>query len=887
MSKVSFRARALDVYKPMPVYRYEEIPDLRDFDKINRAVVQMPTGMEKEEETETHLQKALTAQQFYGTAEVRAIPIPDVRCVDERYEKLYLADYKTTKQYIHIQALGMEQEIPDYDLDSEDESWLQEQSKKMEISNIKFEEMMDRLEKGSGQQVVTLPEAKLLLKEDDDLIISVYDYWLNKRLRLEMPLISQVKSEKRDGTTTNNPYVAFRRRTEKMQTRKNRKNDEVSYERMLKLKRDMVKASTLTEFLKRREKSKKEILQLTLEILEKRYQMADYSGNMLAEAEAERAKMPLFVPPYMFNSHGLTVPTMNGEEVAPVRKKRQYRRRQKQGQQPVHPHAAAAAMATSATFSGEVDILRHALDSSEDDFLSPTLSPSEHEDENDPDGPFAFKRRKTCNYYAPLLSRHGNWPWCDPKEGGKGDKRHRFSLTTLPGGRCVGYARRRVGRGGRVILDRGYTPWDDGLDRLDLVSGQSYRGQLGDYITYIREKNIPYYKPQSPPPPEEDWEDITHSSLLSKSSSSSLLSKSSSSSTSSMAVKSDFNVESFHCHRQQLLAMHRKQEWRQSHHHCPSPSPSSSGVNGHSHSQQQSASGSVNGHGQQQSASGSVNGQRHRQSFCSQPTSRFTLDSASAQFAVTAVIDSAHLDPKGGKEEGGEGSGEGAGQPGKVKVVSDHCGALSSSSSSTSSAPSSSCELPVSFSSHPPLAAVKTVAVSSACGVQSQNSVMTSSSSSSLSVTSLLSLSSQSCRAVQLQPGSCVVRPNGPLVTSAVPSGWVPGKNSASILQLPVPMTTAAVLRAVVPASPSPSSSSSSSCSSLPTSTPVAVCAASAIMAGKTLTGSKMVAAGVTGSGMCNRPSSSAISILKTSHEEGGSSVHIFTKDTPVPMDVS
>lgn len=51
MSKVSFRARALDVSKPMPIYRSEEIPDLRDFDKINRAVLQMPTGMEKEEET--------------------------------------------------------------------------------------------------------------------------------------------------------------------------------------------------------------------------------------------------------------------------------------------------------------------------------------------------------------------------------------------------------------------------------------------------------------------------------------------------------------------------------------------------------------------------------------------------------------------------------------------------------------------------------------------------------------------------------------------------------------------------------------------------------------------------------------------------------------------
>jgi enhancer of polycomb-like protein len=32
-------------------------------------------------------------------------------------------------------------------------------------------------------QVVTLHEAKALLKEDDDLIIAVYDYWLTKRLR--------------------------------------------------------------------------------------------------------------------------------------------------------------------------------------------------------------------------------------------------------------------------------------------------------------------------------------------------------------------------------------------------------------------------------------------------------------------------------------------------------------------------------------------------------------------------------------------------------------------------------------------------------------------------------------------------------------------------------
>uniref|UniRef100_T1GZK4 Uncharacterized protein n=1 Tax=Megaselia scalaris TaxID=36166 RepID=T1GZK4_MEGSC len=52
MSKLSFRARALDPSKPMPIYLAEELPDLQEYSAINRAVPQMPSGMEKEEESE-------------------------------------------------------------------------------------------------------------------------------------------------------------------------------------------------------------------------------------------------------------------------------------------------------------------------------------------------------------------------------------------------------------------------------------------------------------------------------------------------------------------------------------------------------------------------------------------------------------------------------------------------------------------------------------------------------------------------------------------------------------------------------------------------------------------------------------------------------------------
>ena len=63
--------------------------------------------------------------------------------------------------------------------------------------------------------MVTLKEAKLLLKEDDDLILAVYDYWLNKRLEKQQSLIPSVKNEKRgEGGTgqSPSPYIAFRRR---------------------------------------------------------------------------------------------------------------------------------------------------------------------------------------------------------------------------------------------------------------------------------------------------------------------------------------------------------------------------------------------------------------------------------------------------------------------------------------------------------------------------------------------------------------------------------------------------------------------------------------------------------------------------------------------------
>lgn len=64
MSKLSFRARALDASKPMPVFMAEELPDLPEYSAINRAVPQMPSGMEKEEECVSSIRMSHRIQAF-------------------------------------------------------------------------------------------------------------------------------------------------------------------------------------------------------------------------------------------------------------------------------------------------------------------------------------------------------------------------------------------------------------------------------------------------------------------------------------------------------------------------------------------------------------------------------------------------------------------------------------------------------------------------------------------------------------------------------------------------------------------------------------------------------------------------------------------------------
>ncbi|KAG4066976.1 hypothetical protein HA402_007724 [Bradysia odoriphaga] len=483
MSKLSFRARALDPTKPMPIYLTEELPDLPEHSAINRAVPQMPSGMEKEEESEHHLQRAICTGLI--------IPTPEVLETDRIfYEKCYPADFKPTRQMIHMQPLGMEQDIPDYDMDSADEAWVTSQGRRLNLTPLKFEEMMDRLEKSSGQTVVTVNEAKALLKQDDELSVTVYDYWLNKRLKMQHPLILSIRTENRPGAAPNNPYLAFRRRTEKMQTRKNRKNDETSYEKMLKLRRDLSRAVTLLDMVKRREKTKQESLHLSIEIFEKRFQARDFSGHLLNEytnnAVKSAATRPAFAPiyanqyshstssaaqssplpwagnhhPFLTQQYHSVTAGANIKREADMasscsgrKEKRQYKKRKHKTTQRDKPYPSPGPVVEPASSDEDEPLASNHLG---------------HENAED-EGSFVFKRLKPCTYQKPLTKEFGNWPWTSKTDNGLGDPKYRYTLTSLGHGRqrCIGFARRRTGRGGRVIMDRCSTSMDEWWSGLD------------------------------------------------------------------------------------------------------------------------------------------------------------------------------------------------------------------------------------------------------------------------------------------------------------------------------------------------------------------------------------------------------------------------------------
>ncbi|KFD49764.1 hypothetical protein M514_09359 [Trichuris suis] len=452
MSKLTFRARALDCIKRLSLYRKEQLPDLAEYAANQRSVPAMPSGMEKEEEMELHLQQVISARQS-ASKPVQAfdvsIPIPRVETERNRYEALYRTDFVQPKRFVAVQSSNTD--LMDYDMDSDDEAWFQTFVKKFELKQGVFDQIMGSLEKRSHyNMVITLEEARTLFNGPSDFVDELYRYWLNKR-KSGITLIPQVLTDNRDASPM--AYIAFRRRKEKIATRKWRKTEQDTVIRGMVVAQSIDRASTgVIEALIQRDSSLSSLV----------FGDAEFVRSCYYNGEWNIGDIPLFKwephPPVLLAKK-------QQSEVC-------QRRRSKKPA--VFKAEMEKSVATTRTLASTRRKAQSSLRIAENNQVDQV-------DISNPDGRFTFRRRKNCIYYLPASGSSSGISTCSREIFYPVHLRSHL-LYDDSNLRFAGFCRRRRSRGGRVVFDRLLDSFEDrteGTDgEFDVESrGTGYRPQ--------------------------------------------------------------------------------------------------------------------------------------------------------------------------------------------------------------------------------------------------------------------------------------------------------------------------------------------------------------------------------------------------------------------------
>eukprot|EP00753_Platysulcus_tardus_P014591 PLAT4404.1.p1 GENE.PLAT4404.1~~PLAT4404.1.p1 ORF type:complete len:311 (+),score=140.79 PLAT4404.1:112-1044(+) len=281
----SFRKRPIDVHKPLPLFRTEEL-EFEDESGVVMRVSAVDGG--DGAATEAHAKKKLIID----------IPTPVCDAVED-YSAIVSPTFKLPSSYIRTQAGLVPEEGPlEYDADVADELWLKSHPKlgvagsgggEPLLSLDGLERAIDAMEKASGTKgsELTQVEATNVLSArlpewsrlGSKLVAEVHAYWLQKRTRLSKPLLRRFWPATSSNDT--NPHLVFRpREKERYKLRKHRKNDMESFEKLQQLRRDCDRARQLLDVVRQREIVKKQQLLLQEEVFKQAvYDLTDSSGR--------------------------------------------------------------------------------------------------------------------------------------------------------------------------------------------------------------------------------------------------------------------------------------------------------------------------------------------------------------------------------------------------------------------------------------------------------------------------------------------------------------------------------------------------------------------------------------------------------------------------------
>ncbi|KAI8339165.1 enhancer of polycomb-like-domain-containing protein [Chlamydoabsidia padenii] len=291
-----FREKKLSPKHRLPIYKESQLPDLvGPANFIKRAVPQIETGVEKEEEEEHDLQAAISAAQAAVTtgAQVQTyIPTPDASNVIDQKEftKLYKKKHKEPTTLIRFSSTVEDTTGCPYVMDEEDDAYLKKHRATLSLSEDDFEKLMWEFESITNQQLPHLHLDVSHIPEYEDFLLLVpnhsfihtwssapqlYEHWKERRIKRGGKSIIPVLVYEDIIKSEIDPYVCFRRRETKP-VRKTRRTDQQSLERLRKLRSEMEMARNLLEMVLRREKLRKEGLVMEHAVFEKVCRAREY-----------------------------------------------------------------------------------------------------------------------------------------------------------------------------------------------------------------------------------------------------------------------------------------------------------------------------------------------------------------------------------------------------------------------------------------------------------------------------------------------------------------------------------------------------------------------------------------------------------------------------------
>ncbi|KAF5946818.1 hypothetical protein HYC85_017046 [Camellia sinensis] len=304
MSRLSIRPRPLDIHKKLPI-----VKSVKDFEDEETPTSTRNSQYRITAEAENEV------QQIPSKKVASEIPIPQFVVVDT-YERDYSCTFTQPTSYLRARGARAELgEFVEYDVDNEDEDWLEEFNKeKRLLSPEKFEIILFKLEvldhKARERAGVITPSLgspiPVLLQFDAaaeailsgsvkyGVLQSIYNYWKEKRERWQKPILRRLQPPPPVHDT--NPYIVFRPREKahRLHTRRmqRRENNVQSFEKLRQVRRNFGQAKSLIEAVIKREEKKREVMESDVSL--QRIQMKYKHETELLEDSMALSGLPSF-----------------------------------------------------------------------------------------------------------------------------------------------------------------------------------------------------------------------------------------------------------------------------------------------------------------------------------------------------------------------------------------------------------------------------------------------------------------------------------------------------------------------------------------------------------------------------------------------------------------